>query len=227
MALIKGKGKQTTGIDILSEGSDQYLRLLRDGSVLNMPWLMAKVIQGKVFGVNVGILSTPTTLNATIADGEQDLYVIVPTGTTIIPVYLSVGFEDTGTAQVMDVLAVASPTYDAAVTGTATTIRNLRTDNPFTSNCVATAVVTAAGTACETGNYFEFFRPYAGFAEDAFNGSTSWVNPSIHGAVWTIGQAVVPPVIVGQGSLNVFASAFAGTGFITVIWVEEPTANLT
>lgn len=229
MSLVKGKGKQTSGIDIVSEGSEQYLRLLRDGSILNMPWVMSKVAQGKVFGVNAGILTTPVTTNAGVAvDGEPDLLVGVPSGTTIIPVYLFVGFEDTGVATAPpDVFAVSSPINDTTNTSTALTIRNLRLDNPFASNCTAQSVVTAGGTACESGNYFEFWRPYGGFGEDAFNGATGWVNNAIHGARWTIGDCVVPPYIVGSGSLNLFASATTGTAFITAIWIEEPTVNLT
>jgi len=227
MALVKGKGRQTTSINFESEGADQYLRLMRDGSLVNMPWLMTKVIEGKVFGVQSGLLTTPDTLNATIADGEQDVLINVPSGVTIIPVSISVCFEDTGTAQVMDVIAVASNVYDNANTSTAETIYNLRTDKPTGgSQCYAYSVVTAGGTAVESGNYFEFWRPYAGFAEDAFGGSTGWKSALVHGAHWNIGQAVVPPVIVGNGSLSVYASAQAGYGFIKVVWVEEPTRNL-
>lgn len=227
MALIKAKGNQTSAVTRLSEGSDVYVRALRDGSLVNVPWVMALALEGKVFGVNAGVLTTPLTFNATIADGEPDLLVNVPSGTTIIPLFIRVDFEDTGTAQVMDVLAVASPVYDNANTSTALTIRNLRSDLPYQSACSAMDVVTAGGTALESGNYFEFWRPYAGFAEDGFNGSTSWGNNALHGASWTIGDSVVPPIIVGQGSLGVFASAQAGTGFITAIWAELPTANVT
>lgn len=226
--MLKGKAKLTTAIDHVSEGADQYLRMLRDGSLVQMPWLTAKVLEGKVYGVQAGILTTPITCNATIADGEPDVLVTVPSGTTIIPVYISVAFEDTGTAQVMDVLAVASSVYDNAVTATAATIYNLRTDKPTGgSQCTAYSVVTAAGTACESGNFFEFWRPYAGFAEDGFNSSTSWGNNALHGAKWQIGESLVPPAIVGAGSLNIFASAQAGTAFITAIWVEEITSNVT
>lgn len=227
MALVKGKGRQTTAINFESEGADQYLRLLRDGSTINMPWLMSKAIEGKVFGVQSGILTTPDTFNATIAAGEPDILVTVPTGTTIIPVYIHVGFEDTGTAQVMDVIAVASSVYDNAVTATAETIYNLRTDKAVNgSACTAYSVVTGGGTSPESGNFFEFWRPYSGFSEDAFNGSAAFALHPVAGAQWQIGEAIVPPVIVGSGSLNVYASAQAGTGFIRVIWVEETSTNL-
>jgi len=227
MALIKAKARQTDASFAASEGDDVFARAMRDGSLYTNNWFMAQAIKGRAFGVNGGVLTTPLTLNATIADGEQDLLVNVPTNTTIIPVYIAVDFEDTGTAQVLDVLAVASDIYDNANTSTAKTIYNMRIDQPAASRCSAMAVVTAGGTAVETSSHFvEFWRPYAGFGEDAFNSSTGWVNSAVNGCHWSVAQAVVPPIIVGPGSLSVFASAQAGTGFITAIWVEIPSAEL-
>ncbi len=199
---------------------------LRDGAIVGAPWLTALALEGRVFGVNIGTGTSPTTFNATYAAAEPDLWVHVPSGTTIIPVYLEVCFEDTGTAQVMDVVAVASATGDSAVTGTALTIRNMRMDAPISSGCTATAVVTAAGTSPLSGNHVEFWRPYAGFGEDAFNGSTGWVNAAIHGARWTVNESQVPPIITGAGSLAVYASGQAATGFITAVWAELPSTSI-
>lgn len=226
MALIKAKGQQTSAVQRLNEGSDVYIRALRDGTLINVPWVTALAMEGKIFGVNAGVLTTPLTFNATIADGEPDLLINVPSGITILPLMIQVGFEDTGTVQVLDVFAVTSPVYDNANTSTALTIRNLRTDLPAQSSCSAMAVVTADGTALETGNYFEFWRPLAGFGDDAFNGNTSWVNSNVAGCRWTIGENLVPPIVVGQGSLGVYASAQAGTGFITAIWAEFPSGTI-
>jgi hypothetical protein len=228
MPLLKGKGRQTFGISQISEGENQYLRLMRDGSIIKTSWLMSKAIEGKVFAAHAGVLTTPVTFNGTIDAAEPDLLVTVPTGTTIIPVLINVCFEDTGSAAVQDVFAVASNVYDNSVTATASTIYNYRTDQAAAgSKCTAYSVVTStSGTTPESGNFIEFWRPYSGFAEDAFNSSTSWGNNAVHGSQWHIGDAKVPPIIKGTGSLSVYASAQAGTGFITAVWVEENTANL-
>ena len=228
MALnLKAKGQQTSSISVSSEGADVYVRAMRDGTLLQMPWLTAKAIEGKVFAAHVGLMTTPTTFSPTIDAAMPDLLVTVPSGTTIIPVYLSVGFEDTGAAQVLDVFACASSVYDNSVTGTANVIQNMRTDKPVGgSQCTAYSVVTANGTDPESGNYVEFWRPLAGFGEDGFNGSTAPTNNQVSFSKWSIGDCVVPPVIVGNGSLNVYAAAQAGTGYIVAIWVEEPSANL-
>lgn len=229
MAIIKAKGQQTSSVSVGSEGADVYVRAMRDGSLINMPWLTAKAIEGKVFAANTGLLTTPDTFNATIADAEQDMLVNVPTGTTIIPVYLQVNLEDTGTVLAVDVVAVASNVYDnTGLTSTVLTVMNMRTDKAAGgSQCTAHAVVTANATAVETGNYVEFWRPMAGLAEDAFAGNTMPTNNQVSHSRWSIGDAVVPPVIVGPGSLSIFTGAQAGIGFITAIWVEEPTADLT
>jgi hypothetical protein len=228
MPLLKGKGRQTNSVYSESEGEKQYLRLMRDGSIIKSNWLLAKAIEGKVFCAHTGILTTPTAFNGTIDAAEPDMLITVPSGTTIIPVFMSVCFEDTGSAQVMDVFAVASNVYDNSVTATANTIYNFRTDKAAGgSQCTAYSVVTSTtGTTPESGNFVEFWRPYAGFQEDAFNSTTSWKTEYPHGAKWYIGDSVVPPIIKGTGSLSVYAAAQAGTGFITAVWVEENTANL-
>jgi hypothetical protein len=233
MAFIKGKAKQTTSIDHVVEGADQFIRMLRDGSVVNMPWVMAKAIEGKVYSVHSGIMTAPvagTDSSSGATAAKPDLLITVPDRTTIIPVYISIDFEDTGTAAVVDVFAVASDVYDNAVTATALTINNLRMDKPIGgSQCTAYGVVTAGGTDPETSgyNFVEFWRPWAGFIEDGFNSSTSWAIPYPHGVQWSIGQAVVPPVIVGTGSLNIYATTQNPVAFITAIWIEEETSNLT
>ena len=64
--------------------------------------------------------------------------------------------------------------------------------------------------------------------QDAFddaNAATSELNTR---TAWNAGQATVPPVIVGSGSLSVYAAKpGAGvTGWITVIWAEVPSTSI-
>jgi len=188
---------------------------------------MAQVLAGNVFGVNAGVLTTPVaTTTGGLVDGTQDILINVPTGTTIIPLYIGVNFEDTGTADVLEVLAVASAVYDNANTSTAMTIMNLRSDKPKTSNCSAMYVVAADGTAVESGNFVEFWRPYAGSVEDAFASSTGFKNQYVHGSFWNAKEAVCTPIIKGSGSLSIYAAGQAATAFMTVIWLELPTSSL-
>ena len=226
MALIKGKGRQTSAMTYEIEGSDVYLRAMRDGAMFTADWFVGQALAGNCFGVNAGIMTAPVTFSPVVADTMPDLLVGVPTGTTIIPTYITVCFEDTGTALTVDTFAVVAPTYDVTLTGTATNIMNMRVDKPKSSNCTSYNVVTANGPTFESGNFLEFWRPYAGFAEDAYNSNANWVNSNMAGATWSIRDAVTPPVCVGPASLGVFAGAQAGTGFIICTWVELPTSSL-
>ncbi len=224
MATLFGTAAQSTSRVLVSEGASRGMDVSRDGTLFTLDWLMRMVMAGLVYGVNVGTGTGPTTFNATYAAAEPDLYIYVPTDTAIIPVYMSVQLEDTGTAAVMDVMACATSTGDSAVTGTALTKYNLKTNAPFTSNCTATAVVTAAGTSPLAGNFIEFWRPYAGFAEDAFNGSTAFINSKVHGSEWSILKVGVAPIIMETGALALYVGATAGIGFITCLWIELPVS---
>jgi hypothetical protein len=203
----------------------------RDGALFTAPYALKLAMEGLVYVVDTATGTTPDTFNATYAATEPDLHIHVPNLTTIIPLYIEVGFEDTGTAQVLDVVALASSTGDSACTGTSETITNLRTDGPNSSSCTATSVVTGSLTDPHAGSYYEFWRPYMGFGEDAFNGSTAATGTNIAGVKWSMADSGIPPIIVGDStngaSLSIWASAQAGTGFITVVWAEIPSTRVT
>ena len=202
------------------------LRGTRDGAMISADWLTAMALEGRCYGINTGIDTSPDVFTAAYTAAKPDILVTVPTGTTIIPVFIQVNMEDTGTAAVMDIMAVASSVYDAVTTDDDLVIYNMRMDAPNSSLCQAVAVVSAAGTTPLTGNFIEFWRGTAGFAADAFNGNTTPTNEFTTRAAWNVKDSLVPPVIVGQGSLNVYASSQAGKGFITVIWVEVPSTSI-
>lgn len=221
--------KATSPLRETADGKNKALWGARDGSLVGMDWYTALALEGRCFIVNVASASSPTTFNATYAAAEPDLYIYIPSGTTVIPVYLEIGFEDTGTAQVMDVLALASDTEDADLSFTATTSHtpvNLRLDQPYSSACTVGSVITAGLTDPNAGNYYEFWRPYMGFAEDAFNSSTSWGVDIFHGVSWSAAEATVPPIAVGKGCIAVYAAAQGGKGYITAIWAELPSVSI-
>ena len=219
--------RQVSSVTRLTD-DDQWMNLrgTRDGAMISADWLTAMALEGRCFGCNTGVDTSPDTFTAAYDATKPDILVTVPSGTTIIPVHVQVNFEDTGTAAVVDVCAVASSVYDAAYTGTALTIYNMRMDAPHSSNCTAAAVISAGGTTPLTGNYVEFWHGAAGIAEDAFNGNATPTNELITRTAWNVKDSLVPPVIVGEGSLNIWASAQAGLGFITAMWVEVPSTSI-
>ncbi len=203
------------------------LRGTRDGAMISADWLTAMALEGRCFGVNSGTDTQAVTHNAAYAATEPDMLITVPSGTTIIPVMIQVNFEDTSTAIAVDCMAVATSVYDAVTTDTDLTIHNMRMDAPNDSLCQAVAVVT--GTTALTplaGNFIEFWRGVAGVAEDAFGGNATPTNELITRTAWNIKDSLVPPVIVGEGSLYIYMSGTKGVGFCTAIWVEVPSTSI-
>ena len=211
------------------DGTPVDVRGTRDGAMFTAPWLTALALEGRCFAINTGAGSTPDTFTTDYTATKPDAYIAVPPGTTIIPVFIEVFHEDTDAAGVVDLMAVLSSTRDTSAGATAETIYNMRTDAPVKSNCTAGSAVTT-GTSPLSGNYVEFWRGSAGMVEDAFNGSTAQTSELNCRTTWDIRRALVPPVIVGSGSLSVFASndtgATAVTGWITVIWAEIPSNSI-
>ncbi len=208
------------------------LRGTRDGAMVTADWLTAMALEGRCFGCNTGTGTLPDTMNpgsdATgVVATEQDLYLPVPSGTTIIPVFIEVCLEDTGTTLAADIFAIASSTYDADTTEHSNpTVYNMRMDAPHTSAITAMAVISAGGTSPYSGNYIEFWRGFAGIPADAFAGNTTPTSELTTRTAWSIKDSLVPPVIVGEGSLSVYANTEAAIGFITCIWVEIPSTSI-
>uniref|UniRef100_A0A6M3K4E1 Uncharacterized protein n=1 Tax=viral metagenome TaxID=1070528 RepID=A0A6M3K4E1_9ZZZZ len=197
----------------------------RDGALVTQNWLTAKTLEGKVFGVNGGAGSTVITFAGAYDADAPDLHIHIPYGTTIIPVYLEVIFEAVGTEATMEIIALASSTGDSSVTGTASTIRNMRIGGGA-SGCTATAAVDAAGcTDPNAGSYLEFWK----YQRPLTDTVATTENDRLP-LVFTWSALTNPtPIIVGSSTgsaLAVYAASQAGTGFITAIWVEEPSVNV-
>jgi len=200
---------------------------MRDGAFFGCHWITAHALEGRAFIVNQGVGTTPVAANDAYAAAEQDVLINVPTGTAIIPVYIEVSMEDTGTVAVTDILAVASSDgYDTATSSTALTIMPMKLNSPRKSLCTAVGVITGNGTTPYTGNYVEFWRATAALAEDAFNGHTSPKNEHISRSVWTYSDAQTPPLIIGQGTLSVYTASQNPVSFTTIAWIELPTSAL-
>ncbi len=212
--------------------SDQTMvdvRGTRDGAMFTAPWLTALALEGRCFGINTGTGTSPDTFTTDYTATKPDAYIAVPAGTTIIPVYIEVVNEDTDVAGVVDCMAVLSSTRDTSPSGTGLTSHNMRTDDPIQSKCTCTATVST-GTTPLSGNFIEFWRGTAGMVEDGFAGPTAQTSELNSKTSWSISEALVPPIIVGSGSLSVFASndvgASAVTGWITIIWAEVPSNSI-
>lgn len=219
----------TTGIqpDTFS-ADDAYSKVqgTRDGAPFSADWVLARCFEGRVFVANAGSVTSPLTWgDGSISETEHDIVIYVPSGTSIGILEVDVQMETYGTDAIFETMAKIG-TYTTLTTAVGSTItpRNMRSDTPFTSNCTIKAACTTVASTGLTGA--EFWRDGR---EKAKNLSTAGaaVSPQPFKYSWNHKQAGVIPVVVGVGACAVYAAAQAGTGFITVTYVEFPTTRLT
>jgi len=226
MALMKGKARQTSAVSVESEGSDVYLRAMRDGTLLSADWILAKTIQGRLFCAQAGLLTTEITWTATATNDQTKpaMFIDVPSGTTIFPLEISLYMEAYGSNAQFECEAITG-TGGVSAGGTAMTITNMRSDAPYTSNCTGTSDITG-GTACTT-NLSAFWRDGAQFAITKTGGSATVAATDPNKFVWRYKDGLYCPIVVGHGQLMVTQGSQAGTGFGKIIFIEVPTSEIT
>lgn len=197
-------------------------------SVLRDDWIQRNIQKGFGYIVNGGRGSTVITFAGAYDADAPDMHIHVPNGTTIIPLGIEVIYEAVGTESTMEIIALASNTGDSTATGTAATIYNMRTDGPASSLCTATAAIDAAGiTDPNAGNYFEFWKVQRPLTDTVATTENDRIQLRWN---WTAGVDGPPPIIPGTAAggscLAVYAASQAGTGFITVSWLEFPNGYI-
>lgn len=201
----------------------------RDGAMFTADWLQAKAQEGRMFVANSSKVSTVTTFGAgSISSDEIDLMIQVPADTTIIPVEIRVKMEAYGNTAIFETMASIGTGGSISSTTTeytAITPTSLRTDAPHTSACTITAAHDSGTPTYMTANISEFWRDglMQAWTQTSASAGTTYV-PQVF--KWNALEEGVFPVCVGASQLAVFAASQAGTGFITVVYVEIPTADL-
>ena len=197
----------------------------RDGALWTADWVLARCAEGRVFVANAGTVTAPITFGAgDISEAEMDLFISVPSGTTIGILDVVISVEAWGTSGIAQAMAKTG-TGATVGAGTSVTPRNLRSDAPFTSNCTITAAATTTSGIALTGP--EFFR----------DGHIVAVTPATAGAsggtlktkfAWNHKDAGYIPIVVGATGTGcaVYCAYVAGTGFITVTYVEIPSTRI-
>ena len=193
---------------------------LRDGSGVTAEQLAAFVMAGYGFHVSIGAFSTPITGGGagTVIDLDQpEGCISVPDGTAIIPIRMHVQCHVPLLATDADEceILIAVDRLAAAVddgTKTAETIFNMRTDQPYNSNCTATSAYTADVTDPTLG--IELARKViTGDVQTAVG--TTW------GELDLLYEPRFPPVIVGPAAVWVYwGGTVAVPGFAQLQWVE-------
>ena len=226
MGLTKAKARQTSAISSVSEGNDVYVRALRDGTLLSAEWILAQTIRGRLMCAAAGVLSTPITWTATAACDQTKAAVMVdvPLGTTIFPLQIALQMEAYGTNAIFE-CAASTGSGGVSAGGTAVTVKNMRSDAPYSTNCTVTSDLTG-GTALTT-NDAEFWHDGLQVAITKATAVNNIANKDDFKFVWNYKDGLFCPIVVGAGQLVVTQGSQAGTGFCKVFWIEVPTSEVT
>jgi hypothetical protein len=205
---------QTTSKNYSSNGQMVDVQGLKDGTLPAVDWVMSKAIEGRVFHVSHGTVTTPITFVA--YDEDRPAFALdVPAGTTIIPIRIQVYLE-AAAGTVTEVIFETATNVVGAGTSTLLTPACTRTRGGRTTACTGYGLYTGNGTA-PTGA-IEFWRsgyPYVGAA-----GAPALIE-------WNVMNGT-PQIIEGAGSLVGYVSATTSqvNGFTKVSWIELLTSEV-
>ncbi len=215
---------QQDNIQRASDGSSKGFRITRDGALIEIPWLQALCLEGRVFGTQQGSASLTITAGGQFGPGapaldEFDYINTIPATVAILPVFVQVAFTIIGTVDETGLICAAG---GAGVINAGITLTpfNMRPGSSNTTSCVVEAIGNTGGTNTVLTQVFHHD-----------------VTVAITGVAGTPQQFVPPfsvttagfvPVLEGATSPGsqflVFAPNQAGTGYITTNWVELPIA---
>jgi hypothetical protein len=232
MAIAKVIAKQLAAVDRVSEGGEVYLRAIRDGSLSIANFAQTLALEGRVFIAQAGTATTPVTFGAgSIDTTEPDLVVEVPSGTVILPLYLSLHMEAYGSNAIFECIASYGTGGVAAnytcTHGAAITPVNMKAATGITSACTIHSGMNGSSWTYQTGSVVEFFRNGMQSAitkSTAVNNIANLDSPTGYLFEWSAKQTGVQPIVIGAAALTVFAAAQASTGYIKLVYAELPTS---
>lgn len=211
----------TTSSRLLDSGvSASEITVNKRGELVRgWPWHLQLVQEGKVYTCGAGTVSTEITFTSTtVVDITlPDFLIRVPSGTTIIPLYMHVYYQATG-GTVTEGVALYSTTDPGNGTSSAAdrTPVNMKSRGG-SSACTTRQLVTVTPTFV---NATEFWR----WGEPAdLDGTVTGES----GFTWDYQRNGNVPVIIGPATLHLASgTATSSTGFITVVYAEFTTSSL-
>ena len=190
-------------------------------------WKQNQIIDGNGFSVQVGNDGTAVTGggNGTVIDLDQpELYISVPSGTSIMPLRIRVDCTtplinaDNDIAEIL----IALDRTQAITNGTGTTETpvNMRTDAAFTSACTVMSALT--GDCTDPVNPFSL-EPAHRLLKADVRGTDAG---AFWGALWEDYEPREDLVIVGPATLLVYwGGTVAVTGYCNASWIEASTSD--
>lgn len=200
-----------------SDDARLRLRVARGGELYIADYFESLAAEGRIFGANMGTVTTPITFLATAAN-RPDAWLRVPSGTTILPLGVNIAFDAmAGTANEIDIRSAENDIGDGTSSAASILARRHRTDGGITSAVVARQLATGDTTA-ET-NPLSLFRHTAVSVGTAIDTAVLHVNREMLGY----------PVLVGPASLILYVASTTtqATGFVVFTWAEVPSTVFT
>ena len=209
-----------------SDGTTRGIRLTRDGAILQVPWIQALCLEGRVMGASGGSASLVYTGPGSFGTGaidtdEFDYLQTIPTTVAVIPVFYNAIFELVGTVDFVSNLLVWGHSAVSGGTDFALVPYNLRPGAGIDSLCSIIACAATGGTAITLGGTV------------FMSGSTMMSDTT------TTGANVLPPytattcsyiaVIEGSATASFLAGFHSGqaqTGYLLSQGIELPIAMI-
>jgi len=212
-ATAQGKGGQ---LETTADSQYGTVAVNRQGAAITQDQVIEWALQGHLYHAQIGDAATAVDFAETAYDEDQPQFALtVPTGRTVIPTSMVVGFEDQAGTNTHIVWSTTTNNIGAG-TSTAGTITNMRSDAPFSATSTAQSLYTANATAA-TG-LKEVIRWVNAFAD---------VNTFVLSRYeWNFRTAGAVPVLVGPATLQLHtvATTTAPVGFMEIAFVELATA---
>lgn len=204
------------------DGTGGQIRLNRRGELVVIPFALQAALDGRVFNISNEVQEGgATALIGETSPGTNNInpsiLVDVPSGTTIIPLSVSLQAEGTGTTGDWGPVIICTDDgthYSSG--GNALTPVNARKDDPRTSNCSCYDGSTQIVASANTDDNIIWSGAYD---KSAAEEKPLEYNAAIHGY----------EVLVGPACLKVFMTVnnVDEEVIFHVKWIEIPTTNIT
>ena len=191
------------------------LKASKRGDLVIIDWYKQMALEGRVFQVRAGTITTPLVGDVVITDASAEMCADAAVGTTIIPSYLNIGIRlGTGTLHEYAAKSVGA----VSTAGTAFVPLNLLLGGPAAASTARAAtaggVTVAAELATTTRRHWTYSNPVAVAAGNEVT-TMEW-------------KPVAPPVVNGAGCfyVQIAATTTGPSYYANFDYVELPTANI-
>lgn len=198
----------------------------RDGSLFTIPWIQGLVMEGKVFGINAGAVTTAIAAKAAIDADQPEMAVYTAADTTVLmPVHLWATLESGSTTLgVHGVQLAISNISVGAGTSTAATPLNQNLSSGNASSATAKVAYTGNGTDPLTAGNYQILKHSGGVIDS--DAATSGV-PFMPTAEFLFGQTYWSPIVANTGSILGYGEGVAGAVFWGgMVWAEFTEAEI-